>query len=172
MAITPQQVKELREMTGVGMMDCKKALTETDGDIQKAVDVLRTKGLAKAAKRAGRSTLNGICYAYIHTGGSIGVMVELNCETDFVAKTDDFSALAKDIAMQIAAASPLCVDRESVPADVLERERAVQMEAAKATGKPEKILDKIVDGKMKSSTRTGVCWSSPLSRTETRPYRT
>ena len=148
MEITPGRVKELREKTGAGMMDCKNALTESCGDLEKAVDILRTKGLAKISKRAGRTASQGIIYSYIHTGGKIGVMLELNSETDFVARTPDFQGLAKEIAMQIAAADPLCLDRESVPADVLERERAVQVESARATGKPEAMLAKIAEGKL------------------------
>ena len=123
--ITAEMVKELRESTGAGMMDCKKALVETNGDIEKAVDYLREKGLAAAAKKAGRIASEGVVESYIHAGGRIGVIVEVNCETDFVAKTDDFKALARDIAMQIAAANPNCVRREEVAAEVLEHEREI-----------------------------------------------
>ena len=123
MNITSQMVKELRDKTNAGMMDCKKALTETDGDMEKAVDLLRQKGLAVAAKRAGKATREGVIESYIHAGGKIGVMVEVGCETDFVAKTDAFKAFARDVAMHIAAINPVAVSREEVPAEVLQRER-------------------------------------------------
>ena len=123
--ITAEMVKELRERTGAGMMDCKKALTEAGGDMDKAVDLLREKGLAAAAKKAGRIAAEGLVESYIHAGGRIGVLVEINCETDFVAKTDDFKSLAKDIAMQIAASNPLYVRREDVPAEVIQHEREI-----------------------------------------------
>jgi elongation factor Ts len=148
MSVTPQMVKELRERTGAGMMDCKNALTETAGDIEQAIDVLRKKGLASAAKKAGRVTAEGVVGSYIHAGGKIGVLVEVNCETDFVARTDDFQELVKDIAMHIAAADPRFVRREEVTEDVLARERAVQREKTLAEGKPEKVVDKIVEGRM------------------------
>ena len=141
-------VRELREKTGAGMMDCKKALAETEGNFEKAVDYLRQKGLATAAKRAGRVASEGRVGSYIHAGGKIGVMVEVNCETDFVAKTDDFQAFAKDVAMQIAASSPLFVRREEVPPAVLEKEREIYRLQAREAGKPEKIIEKIVDGKL------------------------
>jgi elongation factor Ts len=141
-------VKDLREKTGAGMMDCKKALSETGGDFQKAVDYLRQKGLATAAKRAGRVASEGRIGSYIHAGGKIGVMVEVNCETDFVAKTDDFQSFAKDIAMHIAASSPLYIRREEVTADALEREKEIYRAQARDAKKPEKIMDKIVEGKL------------------------
>jgi elongation factor Ts len=146
--VSANLVKELREKTGAGMMDCKKALSETEGDFEKAIDFLRQKGLATAAKRAGRIAAEGQIGSYIHAGGKIGVMVEVNCETDFVAKTDDFRNFAKDIAMHIAASNPLYVQRENVPAEVLEREREIYRAQAREARKPEKILDKIVEGKM------------------------
>ncbi len=146
--ISAQDVKDLREKTGAGMMDCKKALTEADGDMEKAIDLLREKGLAAAAKKAGRIAAEGIVEAYIHGGGRIGVLVEVNCETDFVAKTDEFKAFCRDIAMQIAAASPEYVRREEVPEHVLERERHIARQQAINDGKPEKILDKIVEGRI------------------------
>jgi elongation factor Ts len=146
--VSANLVKELREKTGAGMMDCKKALSETEGDFEKAIDFLRQKGLATAAKRAGRIAAEGQIGSYIHAGGKIGVMVEVNCETDFVAKTDDFRNFAKDIAMHIAASNPLYVQRENVPAEVLEREREIYRAQAREAGKPEKILDKIVEGKL------------------------
>ena len=132
MAITAALVKELRDMTGAGMMDAKKALVETDGNIDKAVDLLREKGLAAAAKKAGRIAAEGVVQSYIHAGGRIGVLVEVNCETDFVAKTDDFQSLARDIAMQIAAVNPTYLNREEVPAEVIEHEKQVLLEQAKA----------------------------------------
>ncbi len=148
MKITSQMVKELRDKTAAGMMDCKKALSETDGDIEKAVDLLRQKGLAVAAKRAGRATSEGVVETYIHAGGKLGVMVELNCETDFVAKTDDFKAFAKDIAMHIAATSPVALSKEDVPAEVVEREKEIYIQQALDAGKPENIIEKIIGGKM------------------------
>ncbi len=147
--ITSQLVKELREKTGAGMMDCKKALVETGGDIEKAVDLLRKKGLAAAAKRAGRETKEGVIGSYIHMGGKIGVLVEINCETDFVARTDDFQALVKDIAMHIAAAAPQYLSPEDVPEEVVEREKEIYRSQAVEEGRPEKIIDRIVEGKLK-----------------------
>ena len=148
MEVSASMVKDLREKTGAGMMDCKKALTETGGDFQKAVDYLRQKGLATAAKRAGRIASEGRIGSYIHAGGKIGVMVEVNCETDFVAKTDDFQAFAKDIAMHIAASSPLYIRREDVSPEVLQREKEIYQAQARDAKKPEKIIDRIVDGKL------------------------
>ena len=146
--ITAAMVKELREMTGAGMMDCKKALGETEGNIEKAVDFLREKGLAAAAKKAGRIAAEGVVEAYIHGGGRIGVMVEINCETDFVAKTDDFKELARDVAMQIAATNPLFVRREEVDPAVIEHESEVFRAQALNEGKPEKIIEKMVAGRI------------------------
>lgn len=146
--ITAEMVKELRERTGSGMMDCKKALNESNGDIEKAIDYLREKGLAAAAKKAGRVAAEGIVECYIHGGGRIGVLVEVNCETDFVAKTDDFKDLCRDIAMQIAAASPEYVSREEVPADVIEREKEVVRAQALNEGKPEAIVEKMLTGRI------------------------
>ncbi len=148
MSVTASMVKELRERTGAGMMDCKNALVETDGDIEKAIDALRTKGLSTAAKKAGRATSDGAVASYIHAGGKIGVMVEVNCETDFVARTDDFKELVNDVAMHIAAADPRFVRREEVTEEVLEKERQIFKEQALADGKPENIVDKIVEGKL------------------------
>lgn len=147
--ISASLVKELREKTGAGMMDCKEALTACDGDIEKAVDFLRQKGLAKAAKRSGRETSEGIVESYIHMGGKIGVMVEVNCESDFVAKTDDFKEFARNVAMQIAATNPAGIAPEDVPADLVERERQVYRAQVLEMGKPENMVDKIVDGKIK-----------------------
>ncbi|WP_092068268.1 translation elongation factor Ts [Dendrosporobacter quercicolus] len=146
--VTAQMVKELRERTGAGMMDCKKALTETKGDLEKAVDFLREKGLAAAAKKAGRVAAEGVVEAYIHGGGRIGVLVEINCETDFVAKTDNFKALARDIAMQIAAANPSFVRREEVPAEIVEHEREVLRAQALNEGKPANIVEKMITGRV------------------------
>lgn len=148
MEISAKLVMELREKTGVGMMECKKALKKADGDMEKAIADLRTSGLAKAEKRSGRVTLQGVINSYIHTGGTIGVMVELNCESDFVARTDDFQTLARDIAMHAAASNPLALDRESLPAELIAKEKAIHIEAAKATGKPDNIVEKIAEGKM------------------------
>lgn len=148
MKITSQMVKELRDKTNAGMMDCKKALVENDGDMEKSIDFLRQKGLAVAAKRADRATSDGIVQTYIHAGGKLGVMVEVGCETDFVAKTDSFIEFAKDVAMHIAAASPVSIKREEVPADLLARETEIYSKQALDSGKPEKIIEKIVAGKL------------------------
>ncbi len=148
MSITSQMVKELRDKTNAGMMDCKKALSETGGDMEKAIDLLRQKGLAVAQKRAGRATSEGTIQTYIHAGGKLGVMVEVGCETDFVAKTDSFLDFAKDIAMHIAAVNPVSLTREEVPADLVERERAIYTQQALDSGKPANIAEKIVNGKM------------------------
>ncbi len=148
MSITSKMVKELRDKTAAGMMDCKKALTETDGDMEKAVDLLRQKGLAVAAKRAGRATSEGVIATYIHAGGKLGVMVEVGCETDFVAKTDKFVEFARDIAMHIAAANPVAVTREEVPEDIVTREKDIYIQQALDSGKPESIVEKMVTGKV------------------------
>ena len=148
MNITSQMVKDLRDKTGAGMMDCKKALSENDGDMEKAIDFLRQKGLAVAAKRAGRATSEGVIETYIHAGGKLGVMVELNCETDFVAKTDDFREFARDVAMHVAAANPVSLSREDVPADIVERERQIYVQQALDSGKPANIVEKMVVGKI------------------------
>ena len=148
MEVTASMVKDLREKSGAGMMDCKKALAETGGDMQKAFDYLRLKGLAAAAKKADRAASDGAVGAYVHAGGKIGVLVEINCETDFVARTTEFQTLLKDVAMQIAAASPRCVRREEVTVADLDKEREIYRQQALESGKPEKIVDKIVDGKI------------------------
>ncbi len=148
MKITSQMVKELRDKTSAGMMDCKRALGETDGDMEKSIDLLRQKGLAVAQKRADRATKEGVVECYIHAGGKLGVMVEVGCETDFVAKTDDFKVFARDIAMQIAAAGPVSVSRDEVPAAMLEREREIYAAQALDSGKPQNIVEKIVSGKI------------------------
>ncbi len=149
MAISASLVKELRECTGAGMMDCKKALQECDGDQEKSRLWLREKGLAKAQKKSGRATSQGFIGSYIHSNGKIGVMVELKCETDFVAKNEKFLELAKDLAMQVAATAPLCVAPEDIPEDALERERQFVTQQTRDEGKPENIIPKIVDGRMK-----------------------
>ena len=148
MEISASAVKELRDKTGAGMMDCKKALGESGGDVQKAIDYLRQKGLAAAAKKADRVAADGAVGAYVHPGGKIGVLVEINCETDFVARTAEFQMLVKDIAMQVAAANPHCVRREEVSSEHLEKEKSIYRQQALETGKPEKVVDKIVDGKI------------------------
>ena len=148
MAITAALVKELREKTGAGMMDCKKALTATDGDMEKAIDFLREKGLTSAAKKAGRVAAEGVVTSYIHAGGRIGVLVEVNCETDFVAGTEEFKEFARDIAMQIAAANPTCVSREEVDPAAVEHEKQVLREQALNEGKPEKIVERMVAGRL------------------------
>lgn len=149
MEISATLVKELREKTGVGVMDCKMALKETHGDIQEAVDYLRKKGIATAKKRGGRVTSEGQVQSYIHAGGKIGVLVEVNCETDFTGKTEDFTDLVKNVAMQIAATNPISVDREGIPPEILNNEREIYATQAREAGKPDKIIEKIVDGKMK-----------------------
>ncbi len=149
MEISASDVKDLRERTGCGMMDCKKALAECDGNIEKAVDLLREKGLAKAAKKAGRAAKEGRVFSYIHTNGKIGVLLELDCETDFVAKTDEFQLLGHEISMHIAAAAPLYVSPEDVPAEELEREKEVYRQQALQDGKPESMLDKIAEGRVR-----------------------
>lgn len=141
-------VKELRDKTNAGMMDCKRALEKTEGDLEKAVDLLRQKGLAVAAKRAERATSEGTIECYVHAGGKLAVMVEVGCETDFVAKTDDFLAFAKDVAMHIAAVAPLAITREEIPQDLVDRERDIYVNQAKESGKPENIIEKIVTGKI------------------------
>jgi len=156
MAVDAKTVKELRDRTGSGMMDCKKALVETGGDMEKAIDLLREKGLAKAAKKASREAKDGRIFTYIHTNGKIAAMVELNCETDFVAKTDEFQSLGHELCMQIAAASPQYVKSEDVPQDILDREKEIYKQQALEEGKPEKILEKIAEGKLRKFYE-GVC---------------
>lgn len=148
MSITSKMVKELRDKTAAGMMDCKKALTETNGDMEKAIDLLRQKGLAVAAKRAGRATSEGIVATYIHAGGKLGVMVEVGCETDFVAKTDKFIEFSRDVAMHIAASNPVAVTREEVPDDLIAREKEIYIQQGLDSGKPENIVEKMVTGKI------------------------
>jgi elongation factor Ts len=146
--INASQVKELREKTGVGIMDCKEALKECDGDINQAIDYLRKKGIATAKKRGGRATSEGQVQAYIHAGGKIGVLVEVNCETDFTGKNDDFTEFVKNITMQIAATNPVAINPEGIPAELIAREKDIYTTQAKESGKPEKVIEKIVEGKM------------------------
>ena len=148
MDITASMVKELRDKTNSGMMDCKEALAASDGDLEKAVEYLRKKGLSAATKRSSRATKNGMVESYIHMGGKIGVMVEVNCETDFVGKTDAFKGMVKDIAMHIAAANPTYLSSEDIPENVMEAEREIYRDQALASGKPEKVVDRIIDGKI------------------------
>ena len=148
MEIGSKLVKELRDKTGAPMMDCKRALQKANGDMGKALDYLREQGIAKASRKAGRITREGLIYSYIHPGEKLGVLLEINCETDFVARTDDFRYLAKDIAMQVAASSPLFLKREDIPPELLEKEKEIYKAQALKEGKPEKILDKIVQGKL------------------------
>ena len=150
MAITAEMVKQLRDKTGAGMMDCKGALAEANGDMEKAIEILRKKGAASATKRAGRATKEGVVGHYIHMGGKVGVLAEVNCETDFVARTDDFQALAKEIAMHIAAADPRYVSRDQVPAAELEKEKDIYRSQFEGSGKPANVVDKIVEGKLGS----------------------
>ena len=148
MGIDAKLVKDLRDKTGAGMMDCKKALVDSEGDINKALDNLRKSGIAKAEKKGTRETREGLIYSYIHTGGRLGVLIELNCETDFVAKTDGFIELAHNLAMQIAATNPIGLDRESINESVISREREIYTDQAKSEGKPENIIEKMVEGRL------------------------
>jgi elongation factor Ts len=162
--IPAELVKKLRDRTGAGMMECKAALQEANGDIEEATTILRKRGLAHAAKKSGRATSEGLIGAYIHQGGKIGVLVELNCESDFVAKTDDFQTLRKELALQVAAANPQYVRREDVPADVLDRERAIYRAQMENSGKPPQVIDKIVEGKLGSFYEQAVLVDQPSIR--------
>lgn len=162
--ISAGMVKELREKTGAGMMDCKNALAEVDGDIEKAVEFLRKKGLATAQKRAGRTLNEGIIQSYIHMTGKLGVMVEVNCETDFVAKNEDFQEFAKNIAMHIAASNPLGITSEDVPDDIIEKEKEIYRAQALEMGKPENVVDKIVEGKLKKFYEESCLLNQPYVR--------
>jgi elongation factor Ts len=164
MAITASLVKELRDKTNAGMMDCKKALEEADGILEKAIELLREKGIAKAAKKSGRSTKEGVISSYIHPGDKLGVLVEINCETDFVARTDDFKAFVKDVAMQVAAASPLVVTREELCQEDIEKEKQIFKNQALNEGKPEKILDKIVEGRIEKYYKEVCLMEQPFIR--------
>ena len=148
MIIDAKTVKELRDKTGAGMMDCKNALKDSDGNIEKAIDYLRKTGIAKAEKKGSRDTKEGIIYSYIHAGGRLGVLIEVNCETDFVAKTNGFVELSHNLAMQIAATNPIALERESIPESVISREKEIYADQAKSSGKPENIIEKMVDGRM------------------------
>ena len=148
MSISAEQVKELRDRSGVGMMDCKKALMESDGDLEKAFDYLRKVGVAKAQKKEGRSTKEGSIISYIHPGSKLGVLVELNCETDFVAKTDDFLQLGRDVAMHVAAANPISVNPDDISDDILNREKEIYLDQAKSSNKPDNIIEKMVEGRV------------------------
>ena len=148
MAIDAKTVKRLRDKTGAGMMDCKNALTESNGDVDIAVDYLRKSGAAKAEKKGERETKEGLVYSYIHAGGRLGVMIEVNCETDFVAKTDGFIELAHNLAMQIAATNPISLDKDSVSTDVIKKEKEIYTDQAKSSGKPDNIIEKMVDGRL------------------------
>ena len=148
MNIDAKRVKELREKTGAGMMDCKKALVEANGDIEKAIDNLRKSGVAKAAKKSSRSAKEGLIYSYIHHGGRLGVLLDIGCETDFVARTNGFVDLARNIAMQVAATNPIAIIREDIPESIINREKDIYSEQAKATGKPDNVVEKIVNGKL------------------------
>ncbi len=158
--ITAKQVGELREQTGAGLMDCKKALVEAEGDLEQAVTILRKKGIASASKKAGRATSEGLIESYIHLGGKVGVLVEVNCETDFVAKTDDFKALVKDICLHVAAANPVCVSRDDVPESLIEKEREIA--AAQAEGKPPAAVQKIIEGKLNKYYSTACLLEQPF----------
>ena len=164
MTITADQVKALRDRTGAGFMECKAALAETGGNIEDATTLLRKRGLAQAARKAGRSTSEGLVGSYIHMGGRVGVLVEINCESDFVARTEDFQTLAKELAMHIAAASPLYVRREDVPPEVLERERAIYRSQMEGANKPASVIDKIVEGKLTSFYEQVVLLDQPSIR--------
>ena len=166
------QVKALRERTGAGIIDCRNALAETSGDIEKAVQVLRAKGLAAAAKRSGRVANDGVVTAYIHAGGRLGVLVELNCETDFVARTEEFKTLARDIAMQVAATDPRYISREEIPADAIESERAAYVAQAIADGKPESVAARIADGKLEKYFAAVCLLDQPFIRDEGAKPRT
>ena len=146
--ISASVVKELREMSGAGMMDCKKALTEASGDLEKAIDILRKTGIAKARKKSGRSAKEGLIFPYIHPGSKLGVLLELNCETDFVANTDDFKNLCKDISMHIAASLPMAVSRDEISNSVLEREKEIYADQARQSGKPDEIIEKMIEGRL------------------------
>ncbi|MFT5087656.1 MAG: elongation factor Ts [Planctomycetota bacterium] len=146
--ISAKDVMQLRKQTGLGMMDCKKAMQETDGDLDKAIEYLRKQGMAAVEKRAGRDATDGLIISYIHPGSRLGVLVEVNCETDFVARTDDFQQFAKDVAMHIAASQPMAVNRESIAPELIEKEKAIFLEQAKNEGKPENIAEKIVQGRV------------------------
>ena len=171
MEISSKLVKELRDKTGAPMMDCKKALEKAIGDLDKALDYLREHGMAKASEKAGRMTREGLIYTYIHPGEKLGVLLEINCETDFVARTDDFRSLAKDIAMQVAATNPLAIKREDIPANLLEKEKEIYKAQALQEGKPEKILEKIVQGKLDKFFQESCLLEQPFIKDEDRTVK-
>ncbi len=166
--ISPKQVSELRARTGAGMMDCKRALEEAGGEMDRAAEILRKKGIAKAEKRAGRTAAQGLVTSYIHHNGQVGVLLELNCETDFVARTDGFQQLARDIALHIASADPIGVNPEDIPADLLERERRIAEEQAATEGKPENVRARIVEGKLKKFVAERTLTEQPYIRDDTK----
>jgi len=171
MEISSKLVKELRDKTGAPMMDCKKALEKAIGDLNKALDYLREHGMAKASEKAGRMTREGLIYTYIHPGEKLGVLLEINCETDFVARTDDFRSLAKDVAMQVAATNPLAIKREEIPANLLEKEKEIYKAQAFQEGKPEKILEKIVQGKLEKFFQESCLLEQPFIKDEDRTVK-
>jgi len=171
MEISAAQVKELRDRTGAGLMDCKSALKESGGDVDKAIEYLRVKGLAKAQKRASRDTSEGTVVSYIHPGSRIGVLVEVNCETDFVARTDEFQGFGRDIAMQIAATSPIALDRDDVPEEIVAKEREVFRIQALEQKKPEKIIDRIVDGRLDKFYSESVLLDQPFIKDDSKTVR-
>ncbi|MBN2372341.1 translation elongation factor Ts [bacterium] len=172
MDISAQLVKDLRAKTGAGFMECKKALAETGGDIEKSVEYLRKKGIATAAKKAGRETSQGLIHSYIHGNGRIGVLLEINCETDFVARTNEFKELSKDMAMQIAAYSPLYVAREDVPAELIEKEKEIYFSQVDDGKKPQQIIDKIVTGKLDKNFFSRIClMEQPFIREDKKTVR-
>jgi elongation factor Ts len=171
MEISASLVKELRERTNAGFMDCKTALKESNGDMEKAIDYLRVKGLATAQKKSHRQTNEGLVLSYIHPGSRIGVLVELNCETDFVARTDEFQAFGRDIAMQVAAAAPLALNREEIPADVLEKEREVFRTQALEQKKPQNVIEKIVEGKVEKFYTESCLLDQPFIKDDTKTVR-
>ena len=160
MSITAKQVGELRGQTGAGLMDCKKALVESDGDLEQAITILRKKGMASASKKSGRATSEGLVESYIHLGGKVGVLIEVNCETDFVAKTDDFKSFVKDLCLHIAAANPVCIGRDQVPAELIEKEREIA--ASQAEGKPPAAVQKIIEGKLNKYYSTACMLDQPF----------
>jgi elongation factor Ts len=160
--VAAKEVSALRAKTGAGMMDCKKALIETGGDVQKAIDYLKQKGIAKAVKRAGRTTAQGLIESYVHFNKKVGVLVELNCETDFVARTEDFQTLARDIALHVASANPIAVTADQVPADYIEHEKSIFEKQVEETGKPEAVREKIVEGKIKKLLKENVLLDQPF----------
>ena len=171
MEIDSKLVKELRDKTGAPMMDCKRALEKANGNLEKALDYLREQGVAKASQKAGRSTREGLVYSYIHPGEKLGVLLEINCETDFVARTDDFRNLAKDVAMQVAASNPITIKREDFPAELLEKEKEIYKAQVLKEGKPEKILDKIVQGKLEKYFQEFCLLEQPFIKDEDRTVK-